>query len=82
MMGWGSEPLIDLIRSAHDRSTVRTSTAGSVRTAGAIDGASVVGVFVNNRGPIGSGTACPIYAIGANGCIRLMGYSEPAENDD
>jgi hypothetical protein len=41
-----------------------------------------VRVFPNNRSPIGSSTACSIHAIGANDCIRLMGYSEPAENDD
>jgi hypothetical protein len=75
-----------LIWSAHDRSAVRASTACSVRTAGAIDGSSVIGmgvrVFPNNRSPVGSSTARSIHAIGANDCIRLMGYSEPAEKDD
>jgi hypothetical protein len=78
----GSEAPIDLIRSAHDRSAVRAGAACSVRTAGAIDGSSVVGVFANHRSSIGSSTACPIYTIGANYRIRMMGYSEPAENDD
>jgi hypothetical protein len=39
-------------------------------------------VFANNRRPIGSSTARSIHAIGTNGCIRLMGYGEPAEKDD
>ena len=42
----------------------------------------MVGVFANDRSPIGSGTARSIHAISTNDCIRLMGYSEPAENDD
>jgi hypothetical protein len=78
----GSEAPIDLIRSAHDRSAVRAGAACSVRTAGAIDGSSVVGVFANHRSSIGSSTACSIYTIGANYRIRMMAYSEPAENDD
>ena len=39
-------------------------------------------MFVSHRSSIGSSTARSIYAIGANDCIRLMGYSEAAENDD
>jgi transposase len=46
-----------LIWSAHDRSAVRASTARSVGAAGAVDGSSVVGVFADNRSPIGSSTA-------------------------
>jgi hypothetical protein len=65
-----------------DRSAVRSSAACSIGTAGAIDGAFVVRVFVNHRSSIGSSTARSIHAIGANDCIRLMGYSEAAENDD
>jgi hypothetical protein len=42
----------------------------------------VVGVFANNRRPIGSSTARSIYTIGANDGIGLMGYSEPAKHDD
>jgi hypothetical protein len=42
----------------------------------------MVGVFANDRSPIGSGTARSIHAISTNDCIRLLGYSEPAENDD
>jgi hypothetical protein len=71
-----------LIWSAHDRSAVRASTARSVRATCAVDGSSVVGVFANNRRPIGSSTAGSIYTIGANGGIGLMGYSEPAKHDD
>ena len=41
-----------------------------------------VRVFANHRSSIGSSTARPIYTIGANYCIRLMGYGEPAENDN
>jgi hypothetical protein len=73
---------IGLIRSAHDRSAIRPSTTCSVGTARAIHGSSVVGVFANDRSPIGSSTARSIHAIGANDCIRLMGHGEPAENDD
>ena len=73
-MGSSDRP-IDLIRFTHYGSAVRASTACSVRTAGAIDGSSVVGVFANNRRPIGSSTARSIHAIGANNCIGLMGYS-------
>jgi hypothetical protein len=82
MLGTSSEAPIDLIRSAHDRSAVGASTACSVRAAGAVDGSSMVGVFANNRSPIGSSTARSIHAISTNDCIRLMGYGEPAENDD
>ena len=71
-----------LIWSAHDRSAVRASTACSVRATCAVDGSSVVRVFANNCRPIGSSTARSIYTIGANDGIGLMGYSEPAENDD
>jgi len=42
----------------------------------------VVRVFANNRCPIGASTARSIHAIGANDCIRLMGYSESAKQDD
>jgi hypothetical protein len=73
---------LDLIRSAHDRSAIRPSTTCSVGTARAIDGSSVVGVFANDRSPMGSSTARSIHAIGANHCIRLIGHGEPAENDD
>ena len=42
----------------------------------------MVRLFANDRSPIGSGTARSVHAISTNDCIRLMGYSEPAENDD
>jgi hypothetical protein len=42
----------------------------------------VVGVFANNRRPIGSSTARSIYTIGANDGIGVMGYSKPAKHDD
>ena len=42
----------------------------------------MVGVFANDRSPIGSGTARSIHAISTNDCIGLMRYSQPAEKDD
>jgi hypothetical protein len=77
--GWDSEPPVDLIRSPHDRSAVRASTACSVRAAGAVDGSSVVGMgvgmFADYRSPIGSSTARSIHAINASSGIGLMGYN-------
>jgi hypothetical protein len=85
-VGWSSEALVDLIRSAHDRSAVRASTACSVWAASAIDGSSVVGVgvgvFANHRSSIGSSTARSIDTIEASSSIGLMGYREPTKSDD
>ena len=75
-------PPIALIWSAHNRSAVRASTARSVRTAGAIDGSSVVRVFANNRSPIGSSTTRSIHAIDTSSGIGLMAYRERAKYDD
>jgi hypothetical protein len=85
LSSWGSKRLpITSIRSADYRSAIRPSTACSVWAGCAIDASVIgmgIGMFANDRSTIGASTARSIHTIGANDCIRLMGYSEPAEND-
>jgi hypothetical protein len=73
---------VALIGSADYRSAIRPGTACSVRTTGAIDRSSVVGLLANHRSSIGASAARTIDTINASSSIGLMGYNKPAKHDD
>jgi hypothetical protein len=78
----GGFQAINMLRSTDYRSTIRPSAACSVRTAGAVDRSSVVGLFANHRSPIGASAARTIDTINASSSIGLMGYNKPAKQDN